>query len=228
MPECRWTFCFVRLATEYYKIWRVCKWSTEAVKTKYEVNPSGIELAVQIIVCFSGLRNVCDDVQFMLGKKPNVYWRITWSFFAPVILSVNILIHYEPVYRLCSKRRIYILLRWDARSCLHLFSGNIHHVSGKVQASGWRFIRLPRLGWCCRFLSRMPFHSADTNLRYFQHFPTERFITEKCEHLHRRVRRQNATKPPNVAKSKSLRTKKFLSVSKPSVKYLHTSTLKCF
>ncbi|KDQ84859.1 Sodium-dependent nutrient amino acid transporter 1, partial [Zootermopsis nevadensis] len=63
-------------------------WIYEPIKTKYEVNPPGIELALQIMVCFSGLRNVCDDVQFMLGKKPNVYWRITWSFFAPVILSV--------------------------------------------------------------------------------------------------------------------------------------------
>ncbi|XP_021941902.1 sodium-dependent nutrient amino acid transporter 1-like [Zootermopsis nevadensis] len=50
-------------------------------------------LFIAIAECISllwiyGLRNVCDDVQFMLGKKPNVYWRITWSFFAPVILSV--------------------------------------------------------------------------------------------------------------------------------------------
>jgi hypothetical protein len=45
-------------------------------------------------VYFAGLSNVCDDVQFMLGKRPNVYWRITWSFFAPVILAVIILVDF--------------------------------------------------------------------------------------------------------------------------------------
>jgi hypothetical protein len=44
------------------------------------------------LVCFAGLSNICDDMQFMLGKRPEIYWRVTWAFFAPVILSVIILI----------------------------------------------------------------------------------------------------------------------------------------
>jgi hypothetical protein len=40
------------------------------------------------LLCFAGATNVCDDMHFMLGKRPEWYWRVTWVFFAPVILAV--------------------------------------------------------------------------------------------------------------------------------------------
>jgi len=49
---------------------------------------------------FTGLSRLCSDFQFMLGYKPGAYWRITWGFCAPLILSVIFiysLIDYKPL-----------------------------------------------------------------------------------------------------------------------------------
>jgi solute carrier family 6 (neurotransmitter transporter, glycine) member 5/9 len=35
-----------------------------------------------------GLSRIVSDLEFMLGKKPNVYWRFTWCYIAPIILMV--------------------------------------------------------------------------------------------------------------------------------------------
>jgi solute carrier family 6 amino acid transporter-like protein 5/7/9/14 len=31
---------------------------------------------------------VCDDLEFMLGKKTGAYWRICWGFVTPVLMLV--------------------------------------------------------------------------------------------------------------------------------------------
>lgn len=36
-----------------------------------------------------GIRRLCDDLQFMLNEKINIYWKVTWTVCAPVILSVS-------------------------------------------------------------------------------------------------------------------------------------------
>lgn len=169
-----------------------------------------------MLVWFAGLSNVCDDMQFMLGKRPEIYWRVTWVLFAPVILSVIIFIDFLHVYRRCRTRSriwtvrliirlfnymcplssaaiMYRLIWWEVIMYkvteLLFLSGNIHRVSSKVQATrGWK-LRLPRLGRCSRLVSRMPVHGPNTILGHCQHLPTERLITEKCEHFCRDVRR---------------------------------------
>ncbi|GFG40221.1 hypothetical protein Cfor_09809, partial [Coptotermes formosanus] len=35
-----------------------------------------------------GVNNVCDDLEFMLGKKTGAYWRICWGFVTPVLMLV--------------------------------------------------------------------------------------------------------------------------------------------
>ncbi|XP_076319914.1 sodium-dependent proline transporter-like isoform X3 [Tachypleus tridentatus] len=35
-----------------------------------------------------GLDRFCDDIYFMLGKKPGIYWRITWRYTSPAILTL--------------------------------------------------------------------------------------------------------------------------------------------
>ncbi|XP_055933093.1 sodium- and chloride-dependent glycine transporter 2-like isoform X1 [Argiope bruennichi] len=34
-----------------------------------------------------GVTRFCEDIKFMLGKKPGIYWRITWKITAPAILT---------------------------------------------------------------------------------------------------------------------------------------------
>jgi solute carrier family 6 amino acid transporter-like protein 5/7/9/14 len=33
-----------------------------------------------------GLENFLDDVEFMLGKRPTVYWRLCWTLVTPLLL----------------------------------------------------------------------------------------------------------------------------------------------
>ncbi|XP_052126835.1 sodium-dependent nutrient amino acid transporter 1-like [Frankliniella occidentalis] len=52
------------------------------------------------LVWIYGLRRLCADLEFMLGYKPGFYWRITWGFFAPIILTVIFvysLVDYKPL-----------------------------------------------------------------------------------------------------------------------------------
>lgn len=43
--------------------------------------------AIAVCWCY-GLRNFCNDVEFMLEKKVNWYWKTCWGFVVPVGLSV--------------------------------------------------------------------------------------------------------------------------------------------
>lgn len=44
-----------------------------------------------LIKCVLGIKNLKRDLKFMLKFQPGFYWRFTWVFCAPVILSVSIL-----------------------------------------------------------------------------------------------------------------------------------------
>lgn len=35
---------------------------------------------------FSGLENICVDIECALGRKTGIYWRLCWSIFTPVIM----------------------------------------------------------------------------------------------------------------------------------------------
>lgn len=37
-------------------------------------------------VCYSNRFN--DDIEFMIGHKPNLFWQITWRFVSPAIMFV--------------------------------------------------------------------------------------------------------------------------------------------
>lgn len=35
-----------------------------------------------------GLDNICDDVEFMLNRRPGQYWRICWVFITPIFMLI--------------------------------------------------------------------------------------------------------------------------------------------
>uniref|UniRef100_A0A7G3AYG6 Transporter n=1 Tax=Lutzomyia longipalpis TaxID=7200 RepID=A0A7G3AYG6_LUTLO len=35
-----------------------------------------------------GLGRFCRDIEFMIGKRPGIYWRLTWGFITPVLLLI--------------------------------------------------------------------------------------------------------------------------------------------
>lgn len=47
-----------------------------------------------------GVRRICKDTEFMIGKNPNIYWRLCWGVITPALMTA-ILIYtffaYEPL-----------------------------------------------------------------------------------------------------------------------------------
>ena len=42
---------------------------------------------------FSGIRSFSDDVCLMLGKQPNIYFKVTWTFISPIVTLVSVNLH---------------------------------------------------------------------------------------------------------------------------------------
>ncbi|XP_049606304.1 sodium-dependent neutral amino acid transporter B(0)AT1 [Syngnathus scovelli] len=40
------------------------------------------------VVYIYGMRNFSEDIYFMTGKRPNIYWRVCWTFISPLMLLV--------------------------------------------------------------------------------------------------------------------------------------------
>ncbi|KAK3912050.1 Sodium-dependent nutrient amino acid transporter 1 [Frankliniella fusca] len=47
-----------------------------------------------------GLDNLCRDLELMLGRRPGLYWRLTWGLITPVTMIVIL------VYTICTARRL--------------------------------------------------------------------------------------------------------------------------
>lgn len=60
------------------------------------IDKNFIATALLIILCFEmisvsyfyGMRNFCDDIEFMIGFAPNYYYQTTW-FVLPVVFFVS-------------------------------------------------------------------------------------------------------------------------------------------
>ncbi|KAK7139606.1 hypothetical protein R3I93_016675 [Phoxinus phoxinus] len=48
------------------------------------------------VVCFYGIKRFSDDIEFMTGRRPNLYWRVCWMGISPVMLLV-VLVAYVAV-----------------------------------------------------------------------------------------------------------------------------------
>ena len=43
-------------------------------------------LEVVAIQWVYGIKNFCDDLEFMIGQRPNYYWKFCWAVFIPLAL----------------------------------------------------------------------------------------------------------------------------------------------
>lgn len=41
------------------------------------------------IMWIYGMKNFCDDVEFMLERRVGIFWKLTWSFITPAMLFVS-------------------------------------------------------------------------------------------------------------------------------------------
>lgn len=55
------------------------------------LNPIILEFTLVhfILVYFEGWRRFSEDIEIMLGFKPNIYWIATWTVIAPIFIVVS-------------------------------------------------------------------------------------------------------------------------------------------
>lgn len=55
------------------------------------LNPVILEFTLVhfILVYFEGWRRFSEDIEIMLGFKPNIYWIATWTVIAPIFIVVS-------------------------------------------------------------------------------------------------------------------------------------------
>nr|XP_046197907.1 sodium-dependent neutral amino acid transporter B(0)AT1-like [Oncorhynchus gorbuscha] len=56
------------------------------------------------VVYLYGIDRFNDDIEFMIGHKPNLFWQITWRFVSPAIMLVIFVFYFS----LKSPKRSYI------------------------------------------------------------------------------------------------------------------------
>ena len=52
------------------------------------------------VAWFYGLDKFCDDIEYMTGSQPNIYWKICWKFVSPIlIVSIDqeTIFYYKPL-----------------------------------------------------------------------------------------------------------------------------------
>ena len=59
-------------------------------------------LQVPTIMWIYGLNNFLNDIEFMLGTRPGIYWRICWSIVTPLFMIIvflyTIATYVQPTY----------------------------------------------------------------------------------------------------------------------------------
>ncbi|XP_058834011.1 sodium-dependent nutrient amino acid transporter 1-like [Topomyia yanbarensis] len=61
----------------------------------YGVTYVTLTLAVAELACFCwiyGVRRICHDIEFMLGSKTNILWRVCWKYITPTVITVILVV----------------------------------------------------------------------------------------------------------------------------------------
>ncbi|XP_059801271.1 sodium-dependent neutral amino acid transporter B(0)AT3-like isoform X3 [Hypanus sabinus] len=45
------------------------------------------------VIYVYGINNFCDGLEFMTGRRPNIYWHVTWRFISPLLLFIVFVAH---------------------------------------------------------------------------------------------------------------------------------------
>lgn len=64
-----------------------------------------------------------DDIQFMIGHKPSIFWQASWRFFSPVIILIILVF-----YLVTQAQHELTDLVWDPNSVSSHFLKNILHL----------------------------------------------------------------------------------------------------
>jgi len=122
------------------------------------------------------LKRFSKDVKWMTGRKPNLYWQITWRFVGPLLLLivfvafVTLRIQKPPSYAAWNPKYvrccIFSKLLLKARVCIFFSPSR----SFKIIA----IYCLPTkcsLKWCSAQKERAPVHTEVTRLHLVKRFP---------------------------------------------------------
>lgn len=67
----------------------MCLLLSRKQKTKYEKRQPGENFHFCFFYPFKGTEKFADDIQDMIGHRPNMYFRLCWKYISPIIIGVS-------------------------------------------------------------------------------------------------------------------------------------------
>ncbi|XP_053669860.1 sodium-dependent nutrient amino acid transporter 1-like isoform X2 [Anopheles nili] len=90
----------------------------------YGASSIALVLAIAELIAIGwvyGVDRLCKDTEFMLGHRPNIYWRICWRWITPLLMFVILIYNLVTLEPLMYKQYVYPTIAYDIGWCIFAF-----------------------------------------------------------------------------------------------------------
>ncbi|XP_049289146.1 sodium-dependent nutrient amino acid transporter 1-like isoform X2 [Anopheles funestus] len=90
----------------------------------YGASSIALVLAIAELIAIGwvyGVDRLCKDTEFMLGHRPNLYWRLCWRWITPLLMFVILIYNLVTLEPLMYKQYVYPTIAYDIGWCIFAF-----------------------------------------------------------------------------------------------------------
>uniref|UniRef100_A0A499FUS0 Transporter n=1 Tax=Anopheles farauti TaxID=69004 RepID=A0A499FUS0_9DIPT len=90
----------------------------------YGASSIALVLAIAELIAIGwvyGVDRLCKDTEFMLGHRPNLYWRLCWRWITPLLMFVILIYNLITLEPLMYKQYVYPTIAYDIGWCIFAF-----------------------------------------------------------------------------------------------------------
>ncbi|XP_052861312.1 sodium-dependent nutrient amino acid transporter 1-like [Anopheles cruzii] len=90
----------------------------------YGASSIALVLAIAELIAIGwvyGVDRLCKDAEFMLGHRPNIYWRLCWRWITPGLMFVILIYNLVTLEPLMYKQYVYPTIAYDIGWCIFAF-----------------------------------------------------------------------------------------------------------
>ncbi|XP_052900292.1 sodium-dependent nutrient amino acid transporter 1-like [Anopheles moucheti] len=90
----------------------------------YGASSIALVLAIAELIAIGwvyGVDRLCKDTEFMLGHRPNIYWRLCWRWITPLLMFVILIYNLITLEPLMYKQYVYPTIAYDIGWCIFAF-----------------------------------------------------------------------------------------------------------
>uniref|UniRef100_A0A182N361 Transporter n=1 Tax=Anopheles dirus TaxID=7168 RepID=A0A182N361_9DIPT len=90
----------------------------------YGASSIALVLAIAELIAIGwvyGVDRLCKDTEFMLGHRPNIYWRLCWRWITPLLMFVILIYNLVTLEPLMYKQYVYPTIAYDIGWCIFAF-----------------------------------------------------------------------------------------------------------